>query len=94
MDRELVYIVRGNSGDYSDFTQWDLAAFREATAAQALCNKMNGWLAEYGMLRDGNNCAAYRERRSTPNECPFDPGFHGVSYGGGEYEVWAVEVRS
>lgn len=87
----LVYIVRGDTGDYSDFCMWDVKAYRSKDEADALCARLNDWLRSKQFHRDQckkAQCPADRRDEKPPE----DPGYMSPSYGGNEYDVWPVDV--
>lgn len=87
---ERVYIVRGDTGEYSDFQMWDVAAFHSEDNAKALAARLNGWLTLNKLHRDQNNAGGYRSSRE--EKPPEDPGFQ-CDYTGAKYEVWSIEVK-
>ena len=73
-----IYVVRGTTGEYSDFTFWDVRAFFDESAAIALMTLLNNWCIENKLDDRGN----YRSIYGKP---PEDPGFKnyytGTTYG-------------
>jgi hypothetical protein len=43
-----IYIVTGSTGEYSDWTEWDVKAFQEEKAAACYTELLNDWCKAYG----------------------------------------------
>lgn len=84
---EKIYLVQGNCGEYSDYREWVVCAYRDEKLAQAHVVSAKEWLQKnvpYGM--------SYTERDKLKN--PFDDGENG--YGTDPQTDWTaygVEVR-
>jgi hypothetical protein len=84
----IAHIVRGDTGIYSDFRFWDVAAFSDSDRAKDLCFQLNEWCRENKLTRN-DPWIPYDKR---PTTCPFDPQFE-YDADGTSYEVWSIEVR-
>lgn len=89
-----VYVVTGQTGEFSDWHTWHVAAFLFEEQAQELCDKLENW------CRD-NKCHCSTPRREItaarvaeeiPEKCPFDPNFLYYSDGVG-YTVETIPLK-
>lgn len=77
---EMVYVVGGDCGEYSDHCSWYVRIFLHKSAAEAFCERLNAWCRE----RKADVGCTNREEHP-----PEDPNFQ-TDYTGTEYSV--VEV--
>lgn len=64
---DKVYLVCGSTGEFSDRTQWNIAAYPEEAMACLHVEKANAWLKDHG-VRD------YADSDDFPEGCnPYDP---------------------
>ena len=82
-----VFIVRGSTGEYSDFCFWDVSAFLDVKQARKLKNKLNAWLRKNN-AHFYNGTVHIRKLKDNPN----DPDMY-VDYTGAEYEVIEVPLK-
>lgn len=77
-----VYIVCGNTGTYSGFRIWDVAAFLLEEHAQKFCDELNAWCKSKGVDQGSEGRISHSLRRLTN---PLDPNYgcdsNGVRYG-------------
>lgn len=86
-----VYVVCGETGEYSDRQTWTTAAFLDETQAQSFCDKLNGWCAENRRLATARS---YAENSIVGGDivCPHDPNFQ-CYYTGTSYSVDTIPLR-
>lgn len=80
-----VYVIRGETGEYSDRTDWTVKAFRTEMAAQDYLAKLVAWDAEHGARWEE---FAYEDEPNPSN--PFDPHYK-RRYDGTTYHIEAVD---
>lgn len=89
-----VYIVRGDSGQYSSFEMWDVKGYRSEEEAKALCARLNDWLKVRRIHR--SDCKVPPKDRVSllieGERPPEDAGFTEPSYSGNEYTIWEVDL--
>jgi hypothetical protein len=85
----IAHIVRGSTGEYSDYRFWEVSAFSDKARADALCATLNAWCKESGVNHHPQGIPADDRYNLT---CPYDPNFE-VDYTGTMYEVWSIEVE-
>lgn len=85
-----VYVVRGDTGTYSDFMFWEVRAFSDENLAQQLCAQLIEWLKEHRLYRPWYDKRP--EMMPIPKKCPLDPGF--LCIDGVNYNVWSIEAET
>ncbi len=89
-----VYIVRGQSGAYSGYQEWDAAAFFRRDDAEALCKQLNEWcVANLAHTSQEKERARREHRDAIPDVCPLDSQYVNDGLYGTEYGVAKIEVR-
>lgn len=84
-----VYIVQGETGEYSDRTEWAVAAYLHEDDAKEHVRALDAWLGE---RKQRYNCAhVCLDRRRLP-KCTLDPHFQ-CDYTGTRYYYYAVELK-
>lgn len=84
-----VYIVSGNTGEYSDYRSWEVGAFMSREKADAECARLNQWCKDNSLHRS-------QEKRLNPKRDDFKPEADArfqCDYNGTEYVVVEVELR-
>lgn len=79
---DYVYVVIGWTGEYSDYTQWEVAAYTDKDAAEAHAGAAGRAVAGSGQME-------YEEQEALTN--PYDPNMK-MYYTGTEYRVVAVPL--
>ena len=77
----MIYLVVGQTGEYSDYQEWNVRAFHDKVSAQALCGNLNEWCREKNLHEANKDWS-----RIT---CPLDPHFQ-CDYSGTKYIVAEV----
>lgn len=87
-----VYIVVGQTGEYSRYRGWYIAAYLDNDTAIQCRDKLNTWCKE-------NNCADnqygnwhYLSEVERHKICPLDPSFNS-DYNGTLYTVISIELK-
>ncbi len=89
-----VYIVRGQTGAYSDYQEWDAAAFFRRDDADALVKQLNEWcLANLAHTSQEKERARRKHLERIPVLCPLDSQFNCDGLYGTEYNLATIEVR-
>ncbi|TXH59003.1 MAG: hypothetical protein E6Q97_00910 [Desulfurellales bacterium] len=85
-----IYVVIGETGEYSDREEWTVRAFTSEKRAKDFILMLDNWLRENGK--------SYRESRAVHvsgrynTECPHDPRFQ-VDYTGTRYYLDETELE-
>lgn len=93
-DLEHVYIVTGETGEYDDYTEWSVYAFRDEQEAEAFAQKCNDWCLAKGVHMTSDTASSlymgtgYEERKAFGLDSP-DPNFS-MDYTGSTYSVKSV----
>ena len=82
---EAVYILEGSTGEYSDRTEWQVAAYESEQDAIAKATELNT-LARV-VFADGE----YYNLPQTHAICKLDPEFY-MTYTGTDYTVYPVKL--
>lgn len=86
----FVYIVMGDTGEYSDRTEWPVLAFPSEEAAAGLVVKCEDFCREHGILNgDDKIHLSYSARANIKN--PHDENMY-VDYTGVRYYVMPVRL--
>ena len=82
-----VYVVSGETGEYSDRRNWPVVAFLEKAQAEAFCERLNAWCKE-------NFCWYFSsDHYNRPTLCPLDLNFS-CDYTGTAYHMWEIPLRA
>ncbi len=84
-----VYIVIGDTGEYSDRTEWPVIAYMDENKAVAHVARLDTWLVENKVSRNHGDVLSYEERDNL--KTPDDPHFSS-DYTGTRYCVMAVDI--
>ncbi len=85
-----VFIIYGRSGEYADFSEWDVVAFLEQDKAVSFMQKLNSTLEKYGANRACSN--AVRDNSEMFDEMSdLDPRFQ-IDYTGTNYRIRPLEL--
>ena len=87
-DMDTIYIVFGTTGEYSDRTEWPVAAYADKAQAETHVTLAESWERLNG--RDYSRLA-YDRRSQLVN--PYDPGYT-RDYTGTSYSVGEVPLRT
>ncbi len=90
-DVAKVYVVVGETDEYSDRQTWTVAAYLAEEQAETEAARLNMWCRE-NHVHITNRAYALRSRNRTDQKPSGDPGFQ-CDYTGTEYTVDAVELR-
>lgn len=86
-----VFIIEGNTGEYSDRTNWLVKAFLDEEAAQNFARELTSKLEELGL--DVGCCGDWEEREVKSKEMKkLDPWFQN-DYTGSHYCLLNVELE-
>jgi uncharacterized membrane protein YebE (DUF533 family) len=84
-----VHLVVGSTGEYSDHSQWNVAAYTTREQAEEHVRRLNEMVAatkaDGGMDWDGRGAVAERVRKTLDPDCDID-------YTGVEYEIQEVPL--
>lgn len=83
---DLVYVVMGETGEYSDHREWPVSAYLHEDEAKEIVLALHVWLRENEADRTN-----YRYAETRP-ACPLDPNFE-TDYTGTRYYVMPVPLR-
>jgi len=83
-----IWVVFGTTGEYSDRSEWPVAAFFHEQAAQRRVLDCQEWLLANGCARRANDDGIYRPSggRYAALENPYDPSM-GIDYTGVRYYI-------
>lgn len=85
-----VYILFGETGEYSDHVEWWVRAYLDKDQATQECDKLNALCVEAGLFNDWLKIADYAHReaalteRIKPHDANAQTGYTGLLYGVGE----------
>jgi hypothetical protein len=93
---EKVYVVMGETGEYSDRAFWHVVAYRDEEAAKAHVQRAEAWLMKNGVHCDAPNPGGidYEDREALVGQNPEDPNMKVPEYYGSRYFYFDVELRS
>jgi hypothetical protein len=83
-EAKMVYVVAGNTGEYSDSRTWHVRAFTDKAQAEALCKRLNDWCKEKGVNGreyDGGTINYYEFKEKPIEDSGFDLDYTGTDYG-------------
>lgn len=85
-----VYIVFGETGEYSDYWQWPIRVFSTESAAQKCVDALEMWAKHNKVSR--SDYPNYADRGKIAATCPFAPercdvGYIGIGFGIDEVEA-------
>jgi len=83
MSEKYIWIVSGATGQYSDYSEWNVAAFKSKEKADKFCQDCQ---IEADKVKD----SGYEERDNFTHK--HDPQFY-MDYQGTSYSVEMVEIR-
>jgi hypothetical protein len=86
-----VFVVTGETGEYSDTSSWNVAAFLDKAQAEAFCESLNQWCRDHGVLMSLRITVTWEERYSLKN--PLDPDFS-CDYTGTQYHCFETPLRA
>jgi hypothetical protein len=81
---QTIYLVLGTTGEYSDHTEWNVAAYTEKTAAEEHARLLNEWVK-------GTDVFDFDARKDKAQKCPYDPMCE-IDYTGTEYVVMEISL--
>lgn len=88
-----IYLIVGETGEYSSRREWYVCAFRDKDAAEAFAQSCRDFVAEHLEPRSQGGCNFYESRHTgCEHEGGPDPQIE-VSYTGTSYTVAEVELR-
>lgn len=90
-EKRFVYVVMGETGEYSDRSDWPVRAFLNEGIAQALINQLDEWLRVHGFDM-GERAHINLERRHPLPTCELDPSF-ACDYTGTRYYLLTIELE-
>ena len=77
-----IYVVFGQTGEYEDYSQWSVQAFKSETSAKKFAEKCQAWV-------DENIDKNEYWKTPTKSKHPLDPKFW-IDYTGTSYLVRAI----
>ena len=87
----MVYVVMGETGEYSDHCDWPVLAFDTEEMAQTFVTNAEKWLREHDLWRrSGYIDIDYDQQEALLRSCPFDPDVK-TDYTGTRYLVMPVK---
>lgn len=88
-----IYIVQGSTGEYSDHTEWVIAAYRKEEEAQAHVAAATARARELKVDpgSDGRIKDWYQKRKSAERQNQFDPQMQ-IDYTGVYYTYYPVDL--
>jgi hypothetical protein len=87
---KTVHVVVGTTGDFSDHTRWNVAAYTEKEMAELHAARANDWLREHRSHEDQVSSSAYPARAKDGN--PFDALMSMDVITGANYAVEDVKI--
>lgn len=89
-----VYVVMGETGEYSDRSEWPVVAYFDEPAAQAHVLRAETWLREQRIFNDDQSpiLGDYDARTALVGQNPHDPHMPAPDYTGSRYYILTVEV--
>ena len=78
-----IWVVYGQTGEYSDRSEWNIAAYLREEDAKAHADAATAW------YQDNNVMANRHQERKESN--PFDPSMR-VDYTGTEWNIYPVDL--
>lgn len=88
-DDWMVYLVGGDTGEYSDHRAWWVKAFLDKEEAERFCERLNAWVKDRKW--DNGNDGYWEFEWDKRPKPPEDPHFE-VDYMGTRYSVVEVPV--
>lgn len=86
-----VYVVSGETGQYSGKCSWTVAGFLDKEQADTFCDRCNEWCKQLGFNTSQYiHLADYEDREAAKH--PLDPNFK-CDYTGTEYTVFEIPLR-
>jgi len=89
MANKTIYVVFGNSGEYSDFRDWPVVAYDTEDSAIGHAEKAKRRAEELKVLMDA---AEWNRREALQKTNEFDPHMN-MDYTGVDYSVFEIELR-
>lgn len=86
-----VYIVMGETGEYSDRNEWPVVAYTDEVDAKAHVMRCDAWLLQNSVHANSDTVAYDYTSSGKALINPHDPGFH-FDYTGTRYYVIGVQV--
>jgi len=83
-----IYLVTGMTGEYSDHSEWPVAAYEQEADAKACVERLAAWCDE---RQCGENSRLYC--RDVDGSPPDDPDFHLDRLTGTKYTYDPIELR-
>lgn len=96
MEKRMMYLLIGRTGEYSDRTEWFVGVYEFEHAANDRRDALNAKLREAGAFVDSPSEGTHlwnRDAQGALRSELGDPGMQ-MDYTGAEYMVTAVEVLS
>ena len=88
----LIWVVQGNTGEYSDHSEWPVVAFSREEDAQAATAWLNEKAREFGFKDRSTWDTDWNTRKRLEDKMrEFDPDFKS-DYTGTDYTYWSVEL--
>jgi hypothetical protein len=89
-DHEVVFVVRGTTGQGPDVQTWSVKAFLSDNRAHRFCYDLNRWCNEHGLIPGTFNCNKIIDPTGAVAKHPLDPDFR--VDGGTEYAIVSVPL--
>ncbi len=90
---DAIWLVVGDTGEYSDHTTWNVAAYPEKEVAEQHAKLANEWLKEKNIHKDdGGGDWEARDEVNKEHLNPYDQSGVALNYNGGRYFVEEVSV--
>jgi hypothetical protein len=86
---DLIYIVEGSTGEYSDHQEWPVVAYEEEIDAKLHVAAAEEWARVNSVSTQSDTLLDYHERSDLKN--PYDEGMR-IDYTGVRYHYYSVEV--
>lgn len=90
MSASKVFVVMGETGEYSDRKEWPVIAYLDEASAKNHVLALDAWLREHRMHMDGTDFLQYEFRQNKP-ATDLDSSFE-VDYTGTRYYVMEVSL--
>ena len=84
-----IYIVYGNTGEYSDRREWTVAAYADEAMAREHAELAMRWYQENDAFEQSRKESDWQQKN--PN--PYDP-YMSIDYTGTDWTVGEVELRT
>ena len=85
-----VYIVEGQTGEYSDYRNWPVKAFQDEQKAKAFTETLNAKAQALGIATTG--CHWAESQKIVPQMQELDPGVS-IDYTGVSYSFYELDLE-